>query len=242
MTEEVIKYVDGELDNESKKNFELRLTQDVNLKSELEAVLAAKKLSEGILEAELFGYVRSTKRESNTTDSSPVLIKSTNKNAKIIAFALLAACSLFFVFVKFNHKLTDEGLAKDSYAMYYNSPVWADGERSGSNDSTIFFIAKYRSGDKSYIDKLLNISSNDKDYFEKKYWAAEVLLSEKRMTEAASIADELIKAKVHTSRCHYIKVMDLLCNKSKEAALQYIATIPSTEIKIDEKKFFATLH
>jgi hypothetical protein len=240
MTEEVIKYVDGELEGESKRNFESRLLQDVNLKAELDAVIAAKKLSEGIIEAEIYGYLRSANKSSNSIDKAPISIKSNKKSAKIISIALLAACSLLFVFVQLSKKLTDESVVKDSYAMYYNPPIWP-AERNATMDSTILLLAKYDNGDKSVIPQLITIDSNDKNYFEKKYWAAEVLLKEKRMADASSIADELIKAKVYTSRSHYIKVMDLLCNKSKEAAIQYIHSIPSSEIELDEKKFFKKL-
>jgi hypothetical protein len=239
MIEEIIKYLDGEMQGDSLKKFEERLANDENLKSETTAVRASKKISEGIIEAEIIGYLRDVKVKVNEDTKKGALLK--NKNYYIIALTLAAACTLFYFFIKFNSKIEETRPAQDVYAMYYFEPIWPV-ERGGDEQILNLLLAKYLSGDKTVINNLLSSDISDKNYSEKRYWAAEILLKEKRYKEAISIAEEQMASKIHLSRLHYIKIMCLLAMDKKAEVKDYIQSLPKSDLEIDEVVFFEKLN
>jgi hypothetical protein len=238
MIEEIIKYLDGELEGEALNSFEQRLRHDDSLKAEVDAVKASKKVSEGIIEAEIMGYIRNINSSKNTKE-----IKSSapKKNVRFLyIIGAVAASALLFFFVNFNSKINDASSSRDVYTLYYTRPIWP-GERGGDVQPLDIMIARYLDGQKDVINDLLSSDVTDKDHLEKRYWAAEILLKEKRYAEAAGIADDLIKSKVHVSRSHYIKVMYLLSSKPKGEVINYINSISKEDLEKDELKLFEEL-
>ncbi len=236
MIEEIIKYLDGELEGESLNAFEERIRHDDSLKAEVDAVKASKKVSEGIIEAEIMGYIRNINSSKNEIKS---IAPKTGGRYIIIGASVAAACLLFFLYVNFNSKINDATSTRDVYAMYYTEPTWPSDR--GDGQAVDVMIARYFEGEKEVINNLLSSDVTDKDHFEKKYWAAELLLSEKRFAEAAGIADDLIKSKVHLSRSYRIKVMYLLSSKPKGEVINYVNSISKEDLEKEELKLFEEL-
>ncbi len=237
MIEDIIKYIDGELEGESLKDFESRLSTDDNLKAETEAARVAKKIAEGFIESEIFGYLRNSKENIKPITEPASRPKSVSRKLFLMGIVASAACLLFFFYVKFNPTITETTSSDQIYAMHYHEPIW-EGERGDADQPLNLLIAKYLNGDTEVINNLLSSDLLDKDYHKKRYWAAEILLREKRCTEASGIADELLKVKLNTSRCHYIKALCLLLSNKKTEAIAYINEVPKSELDRDELAVF----
>jgi hypothetical protein len=217
MIEKIVKYIDKEMTSEEASNFEASLKQDVNLKEEYEATLAAKKIGFVLLQDEILGHLA----KFNKTNQAPSKRES---NQKFISIILGVVAFLILAFYAYNY-FSKRDVPKEQNNLYvqtHNEPIWPIERGVQNNLQSAIAIYLNEKDSKKATDLLLNGQSTSD---ESKYWAAEIFIDDKRGKEARNIINELIASEYETERCHYLMVMSYLADNNIHEAKSYISKI-----------------
>ena len=163
-TEELQKYIDGELSETASMDFEEKLKTDKTLDKHYQSAILAKRLSGGLLEMDM----REVLRKSN--------------NAKNLRWIWIMAASILIAIVGvflFRSMLQSE---PSTYTMEYREPMWP-GTR-GSSDELDLLLYQFRQGEDLQFIKRQLLGVEEVEDRMKAYWIAEMFLARSEMDSA----------------------------------------------------------
>ena len=184
-SEEIIKYIDGEMNAADASEFESRLKNDAALNEAYLTHLAAFKSGHGMLEAEIRTYFE----EEPSPDESPTKFKFSTP--AMVIFVLLFALSAFIIYNV--NKKSKENSASTQYAFNYKEPVWP--VERGSTSLLSKAIGRHLQGHTNEAIELLK-SDGLYDIYDK-YWTAEMLMHDHRKEEAKILLKEISLIESH---------------------------------------------
>jgi hypothetical protein len=184
MNEDLLRYIDGEMEVEEAKNFEKLLESDLALKEEYNAILAAKKLSSQWIDLEIKDLLVNLSGQENSEiiiDTKPKI--SGTRIGIIIALLVLVGSFLWY----FNrpNEVSKEEIGEEMFA--YVEPVWPI--LRGEEDDISRAASLHLAGKTDEAIKLLE--QGDNFTLEKKYWAAEILVNANRCEDALKVILEI---------------------------------------------------
>jgi hypothetical protein len=217
MIEKIVKYIDKEMTSEEASNFEASLKEDVSLKEEYEATLAAKKIGFVLLQDEILGHLA----KYNKINQAPAKRESNPKFISII-LSVVALLILAFYAYKYFNKSDIPKQQNNLFVQIHKEPIWPLERGVQNNLQSAIAIYLDEKDSKKATDLLLTGQSTSE---ESKYWAAEIFIDDKRGKEARNVINELIASEYETERCHYLMVMSYLADNNLHEAKSYISKI-----------------
>ncbi|MEZ4911849.1 MAG: hypothetical protein R2774_13425 [Saprospiraceae bacterium] len=198
MTERILRYLDDEMSADDRSAFEEDLENDPALSEEYKILLASKKVSSKLLEAEIRDYF--TKFDSE----SPAISKSSKTKIIITGIVLAALCVLgYFIISNIKKRPTHQ---PQVYALAYEAPIWPIVR--GESDTLHKAIVLHLEGKTDMAIELLN--KDRKLTEEEKYWIAEMFVDDDRCKEAIAMINMIDEKSMYAER---IKYLTMYCEK-----------------------------
>ena len=227
INEEIIRYIDNEMSDEEKTNFEQKLNNNSSFNEEYESYLSAKRLGKVFLEDEILGYIK-----KHETQAIKINQKKSNSKIINIGLAIAAILILGYFAINFFNGNASEINDNSQFAMAYVEPPVLPIERGSGNDLQKAIVLKQQNQLDKAIDLLLNADSIT---IEMKYWTAELMIEAKKGKEARPILEELVTIEYELPRTQYLMAMSYLADENLSEAKAYISKVGIENFEGEEK-------